>query len=80
MSTTYAVKHSHGLTETHDTYEEAVAAVRSVYTDPYIGHDGDIAHGGESTLVWADEASADDGTSAVATIQARHEAGNGSRV
>jgi hypothetical protein len=71
----YAVKYSHGgKTEFFATYEEAEAAVRSVYTDPAIGHSGDIADGGERTLVWADEASSvdDAGARAVASIVRLH--------
>jgi hypothetical protein len=72
----YAVKHSNGRkTEFFGTYEEAEAAVRRVYTDPAIGHSGDIADGGERTLVWADEASSvnDAGARAVASIERLHE-------
>jgi hypothetical protein len=75
MSTTYAIKHSHGVTETgFATYPEAVAAVGLVYASVVIGHDGDIAQGGERTLCWRsqEDAENDDGARACAVIQARH--------
>ena len=70
MQTTYQIRHVHGQTEYHETYEEALAAIEDTYADPVIGHDGDIPDGGRSTLVWADETSAalDDGSRAVARI------------
>src|ERR1044071_3502385 len=74
--TTYAIKHSHGTTETgFETYEDAVAAVRSVYRSAEIGHSGDIEDGGESTLVWADAETAKDAdeSRACASIVKRHE-------
>lgn len=73
--TTYAVTWSHGVTErSYATYEDAVAAVRSVLSDPEIGHSGDILDGGESTLFWDDAAKAqcDDGSRAAGSIVARH--------
>lgn len=76
MSTTYAMKHSHGQTETGFTsYEAACDAVRSVYADAEIGHDGDIAEVGERTLCWRSEEDAtdDDGRLACCSIVARHE-------
>lgn len=75
-TTTYAIKHSHGRTETgFATYEDAIAAVRSVYQSAAVGHSGDISDGGERTLVWADEETAheSDGSRACAVIVARHE-------
>ena len=75
-TTRYRVIHAHGVTEPAvDAYDEAVASVRSVYgADAAIGHSGDIADGGERTLVWADQATADDddGSRAVAEIRASH--------
>ena len=76
-STTYAIKHSHGVTETgFETYEDAVVAVRSVYRTAAIGHSGDIKDGGARTLVWVDEETAvnADGSRACAVIVKRHEA------
>lgn len=67
----FRVVHSHGLTETVDTYEQAEELVRAVYgADAAIGHDGDISEGGESTLCWrtADDAENDDGVRSVAKI------------
>jgi hypothetical protein len=72
----FKVSHSHGLVENVDTYEEACELVRSVYgADAEIGHDGDIAEGGERTLCWRTEADAenDDGARACASITKRHE-------
>ena len=71
----FSVKHSNGINEAYDTYEEAVAALVSVYGTPEIGHPGDISEGGETTLVWgsAELALDDDGARACAKIQVRHE-------
>lgn len=60
MSDTFQIRYSHGRIEWYETYEEALAAIRVIYTDPVIGHDGDISHGGESTLVWRTEEDAQD--------------------
>ena len=71
----YAIHHSHGQTETgFDTYEDAIAAVKAVYSDVYIGHDGDISDGGERTLCWASEedSHSDDGARACCSIWKRH--------
>jgi hypothetical protein len=71
----YSVKHSHGLTETFETYEAAVESLESIYGDDVaIGHDGDISDGGETTLVWRTEEDArnDDGVRVVAKIRVRH--------
>jgi hypothetical protein len=73
----YSIVHSNGITERlpeGSTYADALAAVRETYTDPEIGHDGDIADGGDTTLVWRDEASArdDDGCFAVCSIRVSH--------
>lgn len=72
---TYRIDYSHGISTWHQTYDDAVAAIRSVYTDPEIGHDGDITDGGERTLVWRDLESSDDddGARAVATIRRLHD-------
>lgn len=69
-ATAYQVRHSHGITETYDTYEEAVEAVRRVYTDPVIGHPGDLEDTGSRTLVWTTEELAwnDDGSRACCAI------------
>lgn len=72
----YSVTHAHGTTERFDTYEEAAEAVLAVYgLGAVIGHDGDISDGGERTLCWRDEATAenDDGSRACATIRRKHE-------
>lgn len=74
-SRTYIVKHSHGLTETgFASYGDAVAAVRAVYTHAEIGHSGDILDGGERTLCWVDEETAqdNDGSRACCVIITRH--------
>ena len=71
MTDTYKIAWSHGITERHDTYEETIAAVETVLSDPVIGHDGDISDGGDQTLVWASEelAQNDDGSRAAASIR-----------
>lgn len=73
--TTYAIKWSHGQTDTgFASLEAAEEAVRSVLTGAEIGHSGDIAEGGERTLFWASAelANDDDGSRAAGAIQARH--------
>lgn len=72
----YAVHYSHtSQVEHYDTYGEALSAVRSVWRRASIGHDGDIDHGGERTLVWPDSRTArnDDGSRACASITRQHE-------
>ena len=71
----FSVTHRHGITEIYNTYDEAVAALVSVYSTPEIGHPGDISEGGETTLVWgsAELSQDDDGSRACAKIQVRHE-------
>jgi len=68
----YKIVHAHGVTESRvETYEEALERVRSVYgEDCEIGHDGDISEGGERTLCWVNEATAegDDGSRACCQI------------
>lgn len=79
--TTYTIRHSHGLTESHDSYATAVEALKSVYGAEVYAVDGNgwectdseewpdgSGHG--SILVWSDESSSegDDGTRAVAWI------------
>jgi len=74
---TFTIIHGHGLTEPADTYEEALDRVCAVYgEDCVIGHDGDIDDGGERTLCWVDEqtADADDGSRACCVIRRRHAA------
>ena len=70
MTSSYQIRWSHGATDSADTYGEALAAVRSVLSEPVIGHAGDISEGGDSTLVWASESLAqdDDGSRASARI------------
>jgi len=71
----YRIIHAHGTTERHATYEEAIAAVRAVYRSAAIGHDGDIAQGGEQTLCWVDDETAtnDDGSRACCSISISRE-------
>ncbi len=71
----FKIKHSHGFTETVETYDDAFAVIRAVYgAGAEIGHNGDIDDGGESTLCWRDAAAAanDDGSRAVAKIIKQH--------
>lgn len=74
---TYTIKHSHGhLHSGFATLGDAEAAVQSVYgADCVIGHDGDISHGGESTLCWADAeaAESDEGSRACCKIVVNHD-------
>lgn len=66
----YQIRHALGQTEYYDTYEDCLASIENTYTDPVIGHDGDIPDGGRSTLVWSteEEAAFDDGSRAIARI------------
>jgi hypothetical protein len=68
---TFTIRHSNGRVESAETYAEAVAAVALQYDSCAIGHDGDLASGGDRTLVWACEADSvdDDGARAVASIR-----------
>jgi hypothetical protein len=75
MTNTYKITWSHtSAVETFDTYEEAVAAVEAVLSEPEIGHDGDISEGGERTLFWASSelATNDDGSRAAGSIGVSH--------
>jgi len=72
----YRIIHAHGAIEDgYATYTQAIAAVRAFYRNPAIGHDGDIAQGGDRTLVWACEADSedDDGSRACCVISISHE-------
>ena len=77
MSTSYRIKHSHGLVESgFKSHDDAATAVRSVYGDDIvIGHDGDISMGGQRTLCWPTEKAAqnDDGARACCSIVASHD-------
>jgi len=72
----YKVTHTHTCrVDNYDSYDEAVSAVRTVYgADTEIGHDGDIAAGGERTLCWTDKATCadDDGARTCCCIWVRH--------
>lgn len=76
MANTYTIEHSHGQHETGiESYELAEKRVRAVYPDCEIGHAGDIAEGGERTLVWRteEESRDDDGARAVCEIKVAHD-------
>lgn len=69
---TYTVEYSNGRKVAHiETYEEAIAEVKSRYPDAAIGHDGDLTSGGDRTLCWASEEDSidDDGARAAAEIR-----------
>lgn len=53
-----------------ETYEQACAAVLASYPEAEIGHDGDLAEGGDRTLCWSDAESSidDDGRLAICSI------------
>jgi len=70
--TTYTIEWSNGDTETHDTYDAALSAIRARYPLAEVGHSGDLRDGGARTLAWANEADADndDGANACAVIKA----------
>jgi hypothetical protein len=76
MNTVYKVVWSNGVTEYgFATLSAAEEAVCGVLSGAVIGHDGDIADGGERTLFWASEelAADDDGSRAAGAIVASHE-------
>jgi hypothetical protein len=66
----YEIRYTDGRTSETETYEEAIELVRAEYPDATIGHSGDLDHGGDRTLCWADEDSSqnDDGAHAVVAI------------
>lgn len=77
MIATITVRHSHGLTETFSTLDDAMRALEDIYGDEIVTaiYDGgdltdvdDLRHG--RALVWSDEASSvdDDGARAVASV------------
>jgi len=56
----------------HDNYDAAeTAASEWAGVDSVVGHDGDLSCGGDKTLIWADEESAenDPGTNAIGSIR-----------
>ena len=55
----------------YETTEAALAAIEANYPDYWAGHDGDLADGGDRTLVWACEADSedDDGARAIASLE-----------
>lgn len=75
---TYYVKHSHGTTTRHASWEDAIAGLREVYGDDLVAYDtegwecsdGEPAVWDGRVLVWRDEQSSvdDDGARAVASI------------
>ena len=79
MIATITIRHSHGLTESFSSLDEAMAALESIYGDDIVTaiYDGgdlrdvdDLRYG--RALVWSDEASSidDDGARAVASVSA----------
>jgi len=71
--TTYTISYSDGRTDHgYESEEVAREAVRTRYPEAEIGHDGDLADGGDRTLCWATEEDSvdDDGARAVASIRA----------
>lgn len=54
----------------YETTGEALAAIEASYPDYWAGHDGDLADGGDRTLVWACETDSedDDGARAIASL------------
>lgn len=68
----YSITYSHGVTiHGIETYEDAIAKVREVYSSAEIGHSGDIADGGKRTMCWAsaEDAENDDGRRACCEIR-----------
>ena len=63
------IKHAHGTTETVDTFNNALVALREVYGVDIVVDAEDIVFG--RGLVWRDEESAqnDDGSRAVASLK-----------
>jgi hypothetical protein len=80
---TIKIQHTHGTTETHDTLDAALDALREVYGDEIVtagpmGWPVDSAADLRSGrgLVWQDEAASvdDDGVRAVASLSLGHDA------
>lgn len=73
----FAVTHSHGLTEKFSTYEEAIAAIDSIYSDVVVGHPNDITEGGPRTLCWTsqDDADNNDGSRACCVVTKQYAEG-----
>ena len=55
----------------YETTKEALATIEAEYPDYCAGHDGDLADGGDRTLVWACETDSenDDGARAIASLE-----------
>lgn len=70
VTVTYRITHSHGLTEQHETYDQALSALKEVY-GPAIQTEGDPDDLAARVLVWHDAESArdDDGARAVAAVK-----------
>ena len=69
---TYRIEYASGdAPSTVATYDDAIILCADRWPDLECGHDGDIASGGDRTLVWACEQDSidDDGAHAVATIR-----------
>lgn len=67
----FAIHYSNGRIDGgYETTQDCLDAIERLYPDYYAGHDGDLAEGGDRTLVWAneDESFDDDGMRAIASI------------
>lgn len=56
----------------HDSYDNALAAAEEFAgVDGVVGHDGDLSDGGDKTLIWSDDESAenDPGVNAIGSIR-----------
>ena len=67
----HVVIEARGVRTRFPTLDGAEAAVRSWWPAAVVGHDGDIRHGGDRTLVWecVGDSIDDDGKRAIAEIR-----------
>jgi len=70
---TYELQNDQGrVISTHDSYDDAVTAAEEFAgVEGVVGHDGDLSEGGDKTLIWSDEESAehDPGANAIGSIR-----------
>jgi hypothetical protein len=68
----YRIHYATGeVSKAYETTQECLDALEGAYPNYWAGHDGDLADGGDRTLVWRNEAESenDDGANAVASIR-----------
>lgn len=74
----YAIHYATGEREPgFETTAEALHALDRSHPNLWAGHDGDLADGGDRTLVWECEADSEDDDGARAFAEIRRERGHG---